>query len=136
MNLINQLIDLRILLANVCDGFENNGKSTSLSSRLKILFLLETSDCSPNDLISKLCIAKSNIANILKTMIKDDLVENYRESNNSKNVYYKITAKGLEILINYKNKLVDEIRNKIDDSDELSQYLSSIINILRGNKND
>ena len=136
MNLINQLIDVRILLASVCDGFENNGKSASLSARLKILFLLEKGDCSPNELITKLCVAKSNIANMLKAMISENLVESYRESNNSKNVYYKITDRGQIKLNNYKNKLVDEIKDRIDHESELSQHLLSIINILKGNKHD
>jgi DNA-binding MarR family transcriptional regulator len=133
MELTDGLIELRILLQNYCDGFESNGKTSSLSIRQKILFLLQSNDCSPHDLGETLCLAKGNIANILKKMITEGLVENYKCENNSKNVFYKITSLGIKKLNDYKEKMLKQFLSKCADSEHLTNSLDSIINTLKGN---
>jgi len=133
MDLTNNLIELRILLTSLCDGFSLNGKNSILSTKSRILFLLENKDCSPNELINSLCIAKSNIANILKKMIEESLVENYKCENNAKNIFYKITDKGLMELKQYKEKMIMQFREKCKTKEDvLSNNLQTIINILKG----
>lgn len=134
MELTDRLIELRILLQNYCDGFCYNGKGSTLSIRQKILYMLQSEDCTPHDFVNTLCIAKSNIANILKKMIEDGLVDNYRCENNSKNVFYKITIKGVKELNDYKEKMLEQFLSKCDNSENLTKSLDSIINILKGNK--
>ena len=96
MNLVDSLIETRILLGKLCDGFStsNSTKNNTLSIRLKILFLLEDKDLTPADLISTLCIAKSNLANVLKTLMIEGFVESYKNSSSSRNINYRITEKG------------------------------------------
>lgn len=135
MDLTNQLIELRILLEECCDGFGENGKNTILSSKLKILYMLENVDCSPNEFINTLCIAKSNVATLLKKMIEEGLVDSYKSSINNKNVYYKITNKGIEELKRYKDTMIHQFLTKCNcDQTELALRLNSVIDILKGTK--
>lgn len=107
MDIADDLIYLRIALTNMCDGFSssNSSKMVNLSIRTKILFLLKDGDQTPTELISVLCIAKSNLVNTMKPMIEDGVVVTYRHENNSKNIFYRLTEKGVRELKEYKNKL-------------------------------
>ena len=135
MDLTNQLIELRILLEERCDGFWDNGKNTILSNKLKILYMLENVDCSPNEFINTLCMAKSNVATLLKKMIGDNLVDSYKSKDNNKNIYYKITDGGIEELKRYKDKLIKQFLDKCDcDLNELRLRINSVIEILKGTK--
>ena len=131
----NGLIELRILLAAMCDGFCESGKNSILSTKLKILFMLEKEDCSPRDFIDQLCIAKSNIAGILKKMNEENLTECYRLDNCSKNIFYKITNKGKLELNDYKNKVANQLNGFITN-EKLSNSLIQIIDLIKGQKND
>ena len=130
MDLTDDLIELRILLTSLCDGFSQSGKNSILSSRYKILYLLEKKDCSPSEFISTLCIAKSNIANILKKMMEEGFVDSYKVT---KNIFYKITDNGLAELKQYKEKMISQFREKCKTpKEDLSNELQNIINILKG----
>ena len=136
MDLANQLIELRILLANLCDGFNDGGKDTLLTNKLRILFLLSCEDCSPNAIIDTLCMAKSNITNLMKSMMQEGLIERYKSLNNSKNIYYSITEKGLIALKKYKDRMLAQVSCKCNNQDGLSSNVNTIIDILKGKKND
>ena len=136
MNLVDSLIELRILLANRCDGFNDGGKDAMLTNKLKVLFLLSVEDCSPNMIIDALCIAKSNVTNLLKTMMQEGLVEKYKSLYNSKNIYYSITDKGKGDLKKYKDRMESQVKYNCDNQVELSNNIAAIINILKGKKND
>lgn len=107
MDIAEDLVYLRIALNNMCDGFSNasSSKLASLSIRTKILFLLKDGDQTPTELISALCIAKSNLVNTMKPMIEEGVVISYKNEKNSKNVFYKLTDKGLSEFKEYKMKL-------------------------------
>ena len=138
MNIADGLIELRILLNKLCDGFseEDLSKNMSLSTKTKILFLLQDRDMSPSELIGFLCIAKSNLANITKSMIKEGFIENFRNMDNSKNVFYRITEQGKKSLKDYKEKMLVNISNNVEDATQLAVGLSNIIHILKGDNND
>jgi len=134
MEMINGLIETRILLCKLCDGFskQNSSKNHTLSIKNKVLFLLENKDQTPQELITELCIAKSNLANLLKSLMNEGLVESYKNSFNTRNINYHLTDKGRGELLDYKKQLKSEIASKINDNDfnELNNYLKSIIQIL------
>lgn len=139
MNICDKLIDLRILLTQTCDGFslKDSSKSSILSTRIKILHLLSSRDLSPSDLIDNVCIAKSNLANILKIMIRDKVVDSYKNMDNGKNIYYTITPLGSEELKKYKDTMLTQFKCCCGVVDEnLENKLNEIILILKGNKND
>lgn len=138
MNICDQLIDLRILLTQKCDGFslKDSSKKSILSTRIKILHLLNNRDLTPAELIDGVCIAKSNLANILKIMIADRVVDSYKNLDNSKNIYYKITPDGEHELKKYKETMLAGFKECCGNDDNLNLVLTQIIEILKGNKND
>lgn len=139
MNICDKLIDLRMLLTQTCDGFslKDSSKSSILSTRIKILHQLSCRDLSPSELIDNVCIAKSNLANILKTMIRDKVVDSYKNLNNGKNIYYTITPNGIEELKRYKETMLTQFKSCCGEVDEnLENKLNELILILKGNKND
>ena len=89
----------------------------------------------PNELISILGIAKSNLANLSKSMIYDGIIDSYKTLENNRNIYYRITEKGLSELKAYKSSLTQHL-NKLQDLDQLNLYVNKILEILKGNKND
>lgn len=137
MDFLDRLIELRILINSVCDGFSNDNlnKNLSLSTKTKILFLLKDKDLCPSDMIFSLGIAKTNLANILKSMMDEELIISYKNIDNSKNVFYRITAKGSKDLCCYEEKLkeIETIKNAQND-DKITESLNNIIHFLKGEK--
>ncbi len=134
METAENLIYLRIALTHICDGFSSSSASklTSLSIRTKILFLLKGGDLTPSELINALCIAKSNLVNTIKPMIADGVVVSYRNENNSKNVYYRITDKGLSELREYKMKLTGQYSFVCRGSDEqISAKIKELTELIK-----
>ena len=135
MRLIDEIIELRILLSYVSDGFsvEDASKSTPLTTRIKVLFLLEQKDFSPSELIDIVGIAKSNLANLLKSMIRDGVVVSYKAENNSKNIFYTITESGLNELKAYKDTATSEFEKRCEIPDDMCKKFQKIIELLEGN---
>lgn len=135
MRLIDEIIELRILLSYVSDGFslEDASKYTPLTTRIKVLFLLEQKDFSPSELIEIVGIAKSNLANLLKVMIRDGVVVSYKAENNSKNIFYTITESGLNELKAYKDNATKEFEQRCRIPDDMSKKFQKIIEVLEGN---
>lgn len=135
MDFWDKLIELRILINSVCDGFaiDNLNKNLSLSTKTKILFLLKDKDLCPSDMVLSLGIAKTNLANILKSMMDEELIISYKNIDNSKNVFYRITAKGSKDLCCYKEKLkeIETLKNAQND-DKITESLNNIIHFLKG----
>ena len=133
MDLSDKLIELRIAITTACDGFSmaNSNKETTLSTRLKILFLLSFKDMTPNELICKVGIAKSNLANLSKLMITEGVMDSYKTLENNRNVFYHITSSGIQELKNYKDILSSHFLN-LQNIDELKTNIDKILTILKG----
>ncbi len=97
IKLTEQIVELRIMLQSICDGFstENFNKKTTLTMRTKVLFVLsKNSQCPPSVLIETLGIAKSNLALLCKSMCEEGVIVADKGSNDKRNIYYSLTAKG------------------------------------------
>ena len=107
MDLYDKLIDLRIALSSKCDGFsaKDASKNIILSSKIKVLHLLSDRDMTQGELIELLAMAKSNLANLLKLMSCEELIDSYKNAGNSRNIYYKISSQGIRKLNDYKATL-------------------------------
>lgn len=139
MDIYDKLIDLRITLASYCDGFsiKDASKNLLLSSKLKILFLLHKKDMTQGELITTLSIAKSNLANLLKATLQEGLIESYRNSDNARNIFYKITSLGEDRLQEYKDALKVVFASVCTcDYNQLERSLDDILFNLKGENND
>ena len=139
MDISDKLIDLRILLMSECDGFstKESCKNLMLSNKLKVLFMLSKKDLMPCELIGSLGMAKSNLANLLKSMIQEGIIESYKTLNNSRNVFYRITETGEKELAEYKTHLRDEFTSNCNcDVEELALHISKVLELLKGDRHD
>ncbi len=143
MDISEKLVELRIDLERLCDGFStvDLSKNVILSTRVKILYELKIHDRNPGELISTLCVAKSNLANIIKSMIDDGVVTSYKSGTNLKNVNYTITQKGINELNAYLDRMSECFYNNFaGDTMQLSSKMDEILRILntkkQGEKND
>lgn len=137
MDIVDNLIELRILINSACDGFssDNLNKNLSLSTRMKILFLLENKDLCPIDMTKSLGVAKTNLANILKSLIADNLIISYKNVDNSKNVFYRINENGLKILNEYKLKLYEYLKNNYQFDKKITENMENIIHFFKKGEN-
>ena len=118
----------------MCDGFSagSGSKDLILSTRLKILCLLSDKDLSPAELISTIGVAKSNLANLSKSMIDDGVIESYKTADNLRHVYYRITSKGADELKVYKSALLELITDQSKyDIGGIEKNIDSLISAIK-----
>lgn len=97
IRLQQQLLDLRIKLEELCDGFDktNNSKKCQLTLRIRFLFVLSQNEIlSPNHFIKRLGIAKSNLTLLCKGLCNEGVIEKTKNDADKRGIYYKITDKG------------------------------------------
>ena len=96
------LVTTRMLLDNLCDGFDTScsSKKSLLTTKIKMLHLLNLEGkLSPSLIICKLGIAKSNLAILASGMIVEGLIEKIEDSFDKRVIYYAITSEGKIILV-------------------------------------
>ena len=114
-------------------NFEYLLKSSNIDKfdmKLKVLHLIDKSEkTSPTFLIEKLGMARSNLAIMCNKLIKENLIEKHKESNNKKEIYYTLTIQGK----NYLNETYEKtevnllkLRNK-NKIIKLTKELSKLI---------
>lgn len=87
----------------------------------------------PSELIEALGIAKSNLANLSKSLIAEGVIDSYKSMGNYRNIFYRITDKGLNELNAYKVSLYKVFGEKYKDNlDEIKGHIDQILEILKG----
>ena len=91
------IIELKLATERIIEG---RGQGAGVFTvKYQILYIIASNGkTSPQELITELKMAKSNLAIIAKTMVKDGLITQYKETGNKKQIYYGITMKGQEEL--------------------------------------
>ena len=138
MDVYDKLIDLRITLSSMCDGFsiKDASKNIILSSKIKVLHLLSDRDMSQGELIECLAMAKSNLANLLKSMINGNLIDSYKNAGNSRNIYYKISSQGMSRLNEYRCILKEVFGCSCTcSSGRIEELIDELLMILKGKGN-
>lgn len=134
MDICDSLIELRIMLTTCCDGFSmaNSNKDILLSTRIKVLYLLSSKDMSATELIETLGIAKSNLANLSKSLIADGVIDSYKSMGNYRNIFYRITDKGYNELNAYKTSLYKVFGEKYaNNMDDIQNSIDKLLKILK-----
>ena len=125
MSIARQILELKTLSQTICSITKNKATSTEI----KILYFIdEYKNCSPQVLISKLGIAKSNLALLTKKMIKENLITSKRGYQDGRSIHYSITSAGKKMLDEYilnLNKIFHE-----QESGELESSLKTILEYL------
>lgn len=108
-----QIVELRILLQSVCDGFDTQqlNKKSTLTMRTKVLYVIHKyPSCPPSTLISSLGIAKSNLALLCKSLCDDGVIEATKGNRDQRNVYYTITPKGERELYEFYASMANDVK--------------------------
>lgn len=131
-----QIIELRILLQGICDGFDekNANKKLQLTMKNKVLFVLEQNPkCSPGCLIEKLGIAKSNLAILCKSLIDCGEIMLSKSEGDKRNIFYSLTPKGTaELNLFYHNMETENGGNVGNDKETklIEKKLDDVIYFL------
>lgn len=128
-----QIIQLRILLQNVCDGFDNENfnKKTTLTMRTKVLYVISRNEnCTPSTLINTLGIAKSNLALLCKGLCDDGVIETTKSNGDRRNVYYNLTSKGERELVEFYFMMASDLKLTAREQKSMEKKFDDIINFL------
>ncbi len=110
MSIARKLLEIKSLSQTIC----NITKNETTNTQIKVLYFIdEYSSVSPQLLISKLGIVKSNLALITKKMIEDDLIVSKKSLSDKRAIFYSITPKGKKMLDSYTAEL-DKIFHEQD----------------------
>lgn len=90
------LIELNIAARSACDVSAADAEPLTL--RIKLLYLISQGPLTPAELMSKLCMVKSNLALLTARMQKDGELIKERRSKDKRAVVYSITEKGMDVL--------------------------------------
>ena len=97
-----QLTELRILLDEFCDGFNNVtfNKNNTLTFKSKFLHLLARyGERSPQFFIEKLCLAKGNLTQLCKPLLEEGVIM-VKKNTKTRGILYALTEKGNKALEN------------------------------------
>ncbi len=133
VKLQEQLVELRILLQSICDGFdvENLNKKSNLTMRIKVLYALtKTERCCPSMLIDKLGIAKSNLALLCKTMCEDGVISVVKSEQDKRNIYYSITPSGLAELNEFYDLMAKDVTLTDRETRVMEKKFAEIIEFI------
>lgn len=134
--LAKQITELRILLQNITDGFslDSANKNAKLTMERRVLFVLNNEKrVKPITLITKLGIAKSNLALLCRSMIEAGFMTCEKEENDKRNIYYEITAKGVAELNQYIDSISNDVGTIVSNDKEakvMEKKLDDIIEFL------
>lgn len=121
-----EILSLIINFEYLLKGSETN----KFDIKFKVLHLIDRNEkATPNFLIEKLGMARSNLAIMCNKLNKTGLIAKNKEPLNKKEIYYTITDEGKKLLTeNYEKaeQNIDKLRNK-NKIIKLSKELSKLI---------
>ena len=119
-----KILEIKALCQTICSASNNE----STNNELKVLFFVdEYQSISPQILVSKLGIAKSNLALMTKKMIAENLIFRQKSETDGRAILLSITPKGKKMLDDY----LDNI-SKIfpDENTELAKAMDIVLKNL------
>ena len=119
------LMDLNLVLTNRVEGFdfESKHKRVAVDLEFKILHLLVNyGRLTPNELINKLFIAKSNLSNQCKAMMKKGLITQFSGRSDKRVVCYDICEAGKKEYYARSEKVIEYFDEVIKNSDKEKIY--------------
>lgn len=131
-----KLINLRLITRKLCihENSANKKFKSTITLYDKMLFLLKDKDLSPIELMDILCITKSNLAHLAKTLIHDDFITKINSNTkDNRQINYSITALGQKYLEKYLTNLEINVKKALSSKaeyDDANDKLDDIIELL------
>lgn len=128
----NDIIELNLLLTNQTEGFdfETKHKKNIANTKFKLLCLLKIyKTLTPTMLVEKLLIAKSNLSNLCKSMIKDELIIQVALSDDKRTISYELTEKGNEEYQITMEKITNNLQSSVNNDNLIR--INTLVNELK-----
>ena len=123
MNTARKILEIKCLSQTLC----TNGNSENTNNELKVLYFIdEYKTVSPQLLISKLGIVKSNLALLTKSLIARELITSDKSLQDKRAIVYSITTKGKKVL----EKHLALIAKCVRDEEKTPELISAFDTIL------
>ena len=124
MSIERKIFEIKCLTQTICTNISND----LTDNEVKILYFTdEYKSVSPQLLISKLGIVKTNLALLTKKMISKGLITSEKSYVNQKSIFYEITSLGKQKL----NEVLTQIANTIQSSNnETEKLFNETLNFL------
>lgn len=136
MNLdVLKMLKLNAKLNNLLEGFDDflYTKKINLTIKDKILIFLYEKPLSPFELIKMLSVAKTNLALVCQSLIKEDLIKKQKDEIDKRNIVYLITEKGKlkagELLKEVSKIINNEIEYKNKNA-EINAKISELLSLI------
>ena len=136
MNLdVLKMLKLNAKLNNLLEGFDDflYTKKINLTIKDKILIFLYEKPLSPFELIKMLSVAKTNLALVCQSLIKEDLIKKQKDEIDKRNIVYLITEKGKlkagELLKEVSRIINNEIEYKNKNA-EINAKISELLSLI------
>lgn len=136
MNLdVLKMLKLNAKLNNLLEGFDDflYTKKINLTIKDKILIFLYEKPLSPFELIKMLSVAKTNLALVCQSLIKEDLIKKQKDEIDKRNIFYLITEKGKlkagELLKEVSKIINNEIEYKNKNA-EINAKISELLSLI------
>ena len=124
MSISRKILETKSLCQTICNISQNEATQT----QVKLLYFIdEYGSCSPQILISKLGIQKTNLALITKQMINSGLIISKKGSYDHRSIFYSLTQKGKTMLNQYLENL-DKVFHEQDFA--LENSLNEVLKYL------
>ena len=131
LNGIKNVLNLVTRLQSLCEGFDDTNKSAIITSRFKILLeLSEKQNVSPNVLKINIGLAKSNLAILCNSLVKDGLIQKTKDEFDSRSIFYNITESGSQFLNSVLAQMKKNFEGELAYKNNLRQINSSVEDLL------
>ena len=136
MEEINKYIDLVALgrnIENICKKEDERLSKEVFSAKFECLCIIyKLKEVSPSFLVKELGIAKSNIANICKTLEKEKNIYRMVADDDHRVIFYGVTSKGKSRVESLLTKIYEIFNKSLDSNNKeiLSTSLSSLESVL------
>lgn len=125
MNSIGEkLIELRIATRYACSIDGSNGAAVTLKT--KLLYLLSQKPRTPLELMSRLCMVKSNLAILCNKAVKGELITKEKLDSDRRVVCYRLTPKGRDELNKTLNVIENEFKRILKSQQEYNESIDKI----------
>lgn len=126
MNTARKILEIKCLSQTLCQ----NGNAENTNNQLKVLYFIdEYQMVTPQLLISKLGIVKSNLALLTKSLMKEGLIVSNKSLADKRAIVYSITPKGKQILDEHLSSIARYIRQD-EQTPELMSAIEIVLNYL------
>ena len=124
---IKDVLALAIRLENLCEGFDETNKSAVLTSKVKVLLELSKAErVTPNVLKNNVGLAKSNIAILCNSLVKEKLIEKNRDSFDTREISYSLTDEGKEFVNAYLLKARKNFEGQLAYKDNMKEVNQAV----------